>query len=86
MRSAIQALKDVSKKLGIKRVRSDTYNLGTAQEIDASVFVIELEAVIMNSEWDHLNEKDLIQVLKVRLGSALDLRFDEDRLTGKHRS
>lgn len=85
IRSAIEALKDIGKKLKMKRVRSDTCNLGTLREVKASVFSIELEAIVVNSEWDSLSEEALIKILKARFQSNLDFRFDEGRFTGQYK-
>jgi len=74
---ALEALEDVKKKLEMKKVRDDTYNLGTLTEVKASVFAITLEVDVVNSEWDNLSEDYLIKLLHVRFRDELEYRFDK---------
>lgn len=77
VRFALEALNDVSKKFGIKRMRSVVYNLNTLREQKASIFVLTLEAPIINSEWDNLSEKALIKLLRLRFEAHLSEIFNE---------
>lgn len=71
-------MEKVIKELKINKIRDDVYNQGTAVEQKASVFVINLEACVLNKEWYELNEKSLKNLLYHRFLYSLDSVFDKE--------